>query len=66
MEWLLKRALVWHHIDQLRTRYGHLNTNEDTVTDNDLDNWTFLSSVDTNITFTPTNTLSTNSPSAQS
>ena len=50
------------HIDQLRTRYGH--SNEDTVTHNDLDNWTFPSSIDSN-TFTPT-TISTNSPPAQS
>ena len=54
------------HIDQLRTHYGHLNANEDTVTDNDLDNWTFPSSIDSNITFNPTSTLPTNSPLAQS
>ena len=51
------------HIDQLHTRYGHLN--EVTVTDNDLDNWTFPSSIDSN-TFTPKTTLSTNSPPTQS
>ena len=50
---------------QLRTSYGHLNVNEDTVTDNDLDNWTFPSSIDSNITFTPTSTLPTNFPPAQ-
>ena len=54
--------ILRRHIGQLRTRYGHLNANEDTVTDNDLDNWTFPSSIDSNITFTPT---STNSPPAQ-
>ena len=31
--------ILQYHIDQLRTRYGH--SNEDTVTHNDLDNWTF-------------------------
>ena len=55
--------ILRHHFDQLRTRYGH--SNEDTVTHNDLDNWTFPSSIDSN-TFTPTTTLSTNSPLAQS
>ena len=55
--------ILRRHIDQLRTRYGH--SNEDTVTHNDLDNWTFPSSIDSN-TFTPTTTLSTNSPPAQS
>ena len=53
--------ILRRHIDQLRTRYGHLNA-KDSVTDNDLDNWTFPSSIDSNITFTPT---STNSPPAQ-
>ena len=42
-----------------------INVNENTVTDNDSDNWTFPSFVDSNITFTPTNTLPTNSPPAQ-
>ena len=56
--------ILQRHIDQLRTCYGH--SNEDTVTDSDLDNWTFPSSIDTNITFTPTSTLSTNYPPAQS
>ena len=55
--------ILRRHIDQLRTRYGH--SNEDTVTHNDLDNWTFPSSIDSN-TLTPTTTLSTNSPPAQS
>ena len=55
--------ILRHHIDQLCTRYGHLN--EDTVTDNDLDNWTFPSSIDSNIAFAPTKTLPTNSPPAQ-
>ena len=51
------------HIDQLRIRYGH--SNEDTVTHNNLDNWTFPLSIESN-TFTPTTTLSNNSPPAQS
>ena len=55
--------ILRRHIDQLRTRYGH--SNEDTVTHNDLDNWNFPSSIDSN-TFTPITTLSTNSPPAQS
>ena len=41
------------HIDQLRTRYGH--SNEDTVTHNNLDNWTFPLSIESN-TFTPITT----------
>ena len=57
----LSNLILRRHIEQLRTRYGH--SNEDTVTQNDLDNWTFPSSIDSN-TFTPT-TISTNSPPAQ-
>ena len=52
-------------IDQICTHYGHLNANEDTVTNNDLDSWTFPSSFDSNITFSSTGTLPTNSPPAQ-
>ena len=45
-------------IDLLRTRYGQSNAKDDSVTDNDLDNWTFPSSIDSNITFTPTSLFS--------
>ena len=37
-----------------------------TVADNDMDNWTFPSSIDSNIAFTPTSTLPINSPPVQS
>ena len=53
--------ILRRHIDLLRTRYGH--SNGDAVTHNNLDNWTFPSSIDSN-TFTPTTT--TSSPPAQS
>ena len=50
----------------LNSYYGHLNANKDTVTDDDLDNWTFPSSIESNVIFTPTSTLPINSPSALS
>ena len=54
------------HFDQFTYTLWTFNANEDTVTDNDLDNWTFPSSIDSNsITFIPTRTLPTNSPPAQ-
>ena len=52
----LPNLIIRFHIDQLHTHYGHINE--------DLDNWTFPSSIDSNITFTPTSTLSSNSPPA--